>query len=555
MRLKTTASLLLSLCLGQSPIFATSVSSPTPSPERPRIVVGMVVDQMSWDYLYRYNAKFAERGGFKRLLTKGFNCQNARINYIPSVTAIGHTTVYTGSVPSIHGIAGNHFYKYGAQTYCTEDPSESSVGTTPGKSGAMSPRNLLSTTITDELRIATNFRSRTIGIALKDRGAILPAGRSATAAYWMDDKSGSFITSTYYMTELPRWVKRFNDRRLPEQYLKKDWKPLYRINQYSESIEDNNSYEHAWGEIPATLPLPTSKLMQTAGLGVIRSTPMGNTLTLEMAKAAIEGERLGQRPDSTDFLAVSLSSTDYIGHRYGSFSVELEDTYLRLDRDLGDFFDYLDQKYGQEGYLFFITADHAVAHNTAFLADRKLPSGQWRLDKAMPRLDSVARSILGTDDKVVLKVMNYQLFLDEAKLQSLKTDRQRLLNALQAELVSQEGVAYAVIASQAELSSLPQDIKSRIINGYNQHRSGAIFIVLHPGWSAGNGNPERGANHSVWSPYDTHIPLIFMGHKVKAGSLYREVHMTDIAPTLAMMLKTQLPSGAIGRPITEILED
>ncbi len=521
-------------------------------PDRPRIVVTMVVDQMSWDYLYRYNERFGP-GGFRRLLSEGFNCQNARINYIPSVTAIGHASIYTGSVPSIHGIAGNNFYINGKRTYCTEDLSTQPVGAEAGTAGQMSPRNLLTTTIADELKIATNFRSRVIGVSIKDRGAILPAGHSADAAYWFDDKSGRFITSTYYMQELPRWVQRFNDRRLAEKYLKADWKPLYNLRTYKESIEDNNPFEVPWGETPATLPLPTSKIMKTEGLGIIRATPMGNTLTLDMARAAIEGERLGERPEEADFLAISLSSTDYVGHRYASFSVELEDTYLRLDRELSDFFSYLDKRYGKEGYLFVITADHAVAHNIDFLASRKLPGRKWRSDIAREIAGKVALEVAGTTD-VIVGLSTYQLVLDEEVIQARGVDRDKLISRLIRELGKQEGVAYVVEADKINISAVPDDIRGRMLNGYNRLRSGQIFIVPHPGWTSGRGDgPTQGADHSVWAPYDTHIPLIFMGKGIKPGFLHRQVDMTDISATLAFLLKTQLPSGAIGRPITEVL--
>lgn len=521
--------------------------------DRPKLVVGMVVDQMCWDYLYRYNERFGE-GGFRRLLSDGYNCHNTRINYIPSVTAIGHASVYTGSVPSLHGIAGNNFYDRGKPMYCTEDKSVQTVGAENGKSGQMSPRNLLVTTITDELRLATNFTSRVVGVALKDRGSILPAGHSATAAYWFDDKSGNFITSTYYMDKLPRWVEQFNSKRLAEKYLRDGWKPLYDLRTYTNSIADANNYESSWGDVPATLPLDTRKLMKAEGVGVIRTTPMGNDLTLDMAKAAIEGEQLGMRRDSTDFLAVSLSSTDYIGHKYATYSVEIEDTYLRLDRSLAQFFSYLDAKYGKDGYLFFITADHAAAHNIQFLRDKKLPGDKWRTDYAAKKIDSVARAVAGTDAKLLIDIANYQVFFDEQKIDELGVDRDKLYNAVVRELSKQEGVNYAVRGDRVNPISLPLEIASRIINGYNQQRSGAIFVVTQPGWvSSGNDRPYLGTTHSVWSPYDTHIPLIFMGKNVPSGHLYREVHMTDIAPTLSFLLKTQLPSGSIGKPITELL--
>lgn len=525
-------------------------------PDRPKIVVGMVVDQMCWDYLYRYNERFLPNGGFRRLLDQGFNCHNARINYLPAVTAIGHSTVYTGSVPSIHGIAGNNFFINGEPTYCTQDNSVQTVGAENGKSGQMSPRNMLATSITDELRIATNFTSRVVGVAIKDRGAILPAGHSATAAYWFDDKSGNFISSTYYMTELPRWAESFNKKRLAEKYLKDNWRPMYALRTYTNSTADANEYESPWGDIPATLPLDTRELLKKEGYGVIRTTPMGNDLTLDMAKAAIDGEKLGMRRDSTDFLAISLSSTDYIGHRYATFSVEIEDTYLRLDKSLGEFFDHLDRLYGKDNYLFFLTADHAAAHNLTFKQDRKLLGKKWRADISAQKIDSISRVISGRDIPLLKSISNFEVYFDENKIDSLGVDRDKLYSAVCRMLEKEAGVAYAVRADQANMASLPSEIQFRVVNGYNRHRSGAIFVVLHPGWTSGrNDKPSRGTDHSVWAPYDTHIPLIFMGKNIPAGHLYREVYMTDIAPTLAFLLKTQLPSGCIGKPITEIFED
>lgn len=526
-------------------------------PDRPKLVVGMVVDQMCWDYLYRYNARFLPNGGFTRLLNQGYNCHNTRINYLPAVTAIGHASAYTGSVPSIHGIAGNNFFAGGQAMYCTQDNSVQTIGAENGKSGQMSPRNLLTTTITDELRIATNFTSRVIGVALKDRGAILPAGHSANAAYWFDDQSGNFISSSYYMTELPRWVQSFNKKRLAEKYLESGWKPMYALRTYTNSTADANEYESPWGDTPATLPLDTRMLMKKEGLGVIRTTPMGNELTLDMAKAAIEGEQLGMRRDSTDFLAVSLSSTDYIGHRYATFSVEIEDTYLKLDKSLGEFFDYLDKRYGKDEYLFFITADHAAAHNLTLMRDRKLPGKKWRSDIATKRIDSIANSLSTktiSENATILKgIANFEVYFDEEKISEYGINKETLYQAVIKDLEQQEGIAYAVRAEDVNTLSLPQEIQYRVVNGYNRERSGAIFIVLHPGWDIGRSDkPVKGTSHSVWAPYDTHIPLIFMGKNVPAGHLYREVHMTDIAPTLAFLLKTQLPSGCIGKPITEL---
>lgn len=533
---------------------ATSLSA-APQHGRPRLVVTMMVDQMTWDYLYRYQSRFSE-GGFKRLLSEGFNCENTRINYIPSVTAIGHSSVHTGSVPAIHGIAGNDFEKDGKPIYCTQDTTVTTVGAPNGKSGQMSPRNLLTTTIADELRIATNFRSKTIGVAIKDRASILPAGHTTNGAYWLDDKTGNFITSTYYMQELPAWVQAFNQRGRVAELLQQGWSPLYPLDTYRQSSPDANAYEQPWGKDgkhPATLPLNTAELAKKEGLGVIRTTPMGITLTFEMAKAAIEGEALGSRADETDFLAMSHSSTDYIGHRYGTFAVETEDAYLRLDKDLADFFAYLDKRLGRDGYLFVLTADHAAGHNLTFEKDHKIPGEALRSDIARHLADSTARAFAGKDVKLVRRVGNYQVFFENQRIDSLGLDRPALLRRV-AEVLRAKlpGAAFVVPAEEVSSATIPEPIKMRITNGYRKGRSGDIFIVADPGWySKWNGRPAQGTSHGVWAPYDTHIPLIFMGKGVRPGHLYRETYITDIAATLAALLKTQYPSGCIGHPITE----
>ncbi len=544
-----------SLALAMLALVTAGSAVAAPRHGRPRIVVTMMVDQMTWDYLYRYQHRFVE-GGFKRLMTQGFNCENTRINYLPAYTAIGHSSVHTGSVPSIHGIAGNDFFKDGKPIYCTQDTTVSSVGAPNSFSGQMSPRNLLTTTIADELRIATNFRSRTIGVAIKDRASILPAGHTTNGAYWLDDKTGNFITSTYYRSELPDWVKRFNARGRVAELLKDGWSTLYPMNTYLESTADATEYEQPWdkeGKFPATLPLNTAELSKKNGPGVIRTTPFGNTLTFEMAKAAIEGENLGARLDETDFLAMSHSATDYVGHRYGTFAVETEDTYLRLDKDLADFLSYLDGKFGRDGYLFVLTADHAAAHNLTFNRDHKIPGQAYRSDQARQIIDSAARAFIGKDVKVLQAYLNYQAFFNNDRIDSLGIDRMGLLRAVSKALRDRlPGTAYAVPAEEVASATIPEAIKTRIINGYRKGRSGDIFLVPDPGWySRSNGALPQGTTHGVWSPYDTHIPLIFMGHGIRPGHLYRETYITDIAATLAALLKTQYPTGCIGFPITE----
>ncbi|GAC1303683.1 MAG: alkaline phosphatase family protein [Mucilaginibacter sp.] len=533
---------------------ATPVSASAELP-RPKLVVGLVVDQMRWDYLYRYYNRY-QSNGFKRLLNEGFTCENTQVDYIPTVTAAGHTCIYTGSVPALHGIAGNDFIVQttGRSMYCTEDTSVKTVGST-SKAGQMSPRNLLTTTVTDELKLATNFRSKVIGIALKDRGGILPAGHTADAAYWFDDKTGNWITSTYYMKDLPQWVNDFNDQKLAETYLKLDWNALYPIDTYLQSTPDNSKYEGKFkGTDAPTLPVKTSALYKN-NLGLIRSTPYGNTITLDLAVAAINNEQLGQH-SVTDFLAISLSSPDYIGHQFGINAVEIEDTYLRLDREIATFLTYLDAKVGKGNYTVFLTADHGAAHNTAFLNDHNIPAGVWDDGAALKDLNKYLSDKYKTDE-LVLSLANYQVNFNYRVVNYLHLDEEALKKDCIKFLEKQSAIAFAVDMKKAETAAIPADLRTRIVNGYNAERSGGIQIILKPGWFTGHGSGDggpTGTTHGTWNPYDNHIPLVFMGWGIQHGHLTRETHMTDIAATVAALLHIQAPNGSIGKPISEVLK-
>lgn len=518
---------------------------------RPKLVVGIVVDQMRWDYLYRYYDRYSN-SGFKRMLNEGFTCENTMLNYVPSYTAIGHSTIYTGSVPAIHGIAGNDFIVQatGQSLYCTQDDNVQSVGTKDknATAGKMSPFNLKASTVTDELKLATNFRSKVVGVSIKDRGSILPAGHAANAAYWFDGESGNWITSTWYMTELPKWLKDFNSKEMAKKYLEKNWNTLYPIDTYVQSTNDDNIYEETYKGIDKVkFPIKTSDLLKKNGLGLIRSTPYGNTLTLDVAKLVIENEQMGNN-QVTDFLAVSLSSPDYIGHQFGPNSVKVEDNYLRLDKELGDFFSYLDQKVGKGNYTVFLTADHGGAHNGQFLKDNKIPAGNWDIKTINDGLNTFLGEKFGISNPVI-NLYNYQVNYDYKQISSF-TDMDQLREATIQYLQKVEGVAYVVETSKVSESTIPAVIKEKIINGYNRDLCGEIQIILKPGWYSDN--DLKGATHGTWNPYDAHIPLVFMGWGIKHGSSNTEVYMTDIAPTVAALLHIQMPSGSIGKPITDL---
>ena len=517
---------------------------------RPKLVVGVVVDQMRWDYLYRYQERFGDNG-FKRLMREGFNCENTMLNYIPAVTAIGHTSIYTGSVPAIHGIAGNDFHIDGKQTYCTDDAAVATVGSN-SDAGKMSPHNLKVTTIGDELHLATNYRSKVISVSLKDRASILPGGHTADGAYWFDAETGNFITSTYYRKDLPGWLKQFNDRQLAKHYLSQDWETLYPTESYKNSTADNNSYENPFpGADTPTMPVTTSKLMDSEGLGLIRNTPYGNTLTIDLALAAIDGERLGNRGE-TDMLAVSLSSTDYIGHQFGTYAIETEDTYLRLDRDIARLLAALDQKIGKGEYLLFLTADHAAAHNFKFLTDKGIPAGGWDIEKTKAALNSHLKAEFKTDCNLVSGLLNYQIFLDNEKIDSLGISKENVVAAAIDYIKRGEGVYCAVEQENAGTATLPSPIKNRIVNGYYPGRSGEIQIIMQPGWYGLESEATGGTDHGVWHPYDTHVPLIFFGSGINPGATFTPVEITDIAATVCALLHIQMPDGCIGKPVIEL---
>nr|WP_121273769.1 alkaline phosphatase PafA [Pedobacter schmidteae] len=515
--------------------------------KRPKIVVGLIVDQMRWDYLYRYYSRYSN-GGFKRLVNEGFSAENTLIPYTPTITACGHSSIYTGTTPAINGIIGNDWYdrKLKRDMYCAEDTTVTTVGSS-SRAGVMSPKNMLTTTITDELRLATNFKSKVIGISLKDRGSILPGGHSANAAYWFDSQSGNWISSTYYMKQLPNWVQDYNKQKPADQFFAKNWNTLYPIESYTQSTADNKIYERKTrGEETPTFPHPL-KLYIGKNYEIIKSTPYGNTMTLDLAKLAIASEQMGQN-NTTDFLAVSCSATDYVGHQYGPNSVEAEDTYLRLDKDLEDFFNYLDAKFGKGNYLFFLSADHGAAHVPGFMKENKLPGGTFSEGAVLKAINAAVAENFKVKNAVESSA-NGQLYFNHEAIKSAKADFDAIKSLAIDILRTKDEVFDAVDLSKLGTTSLPEQIKKSLTYGYYAQRSGDVYYILKPNYFSGG---DTGTTHGAWGPYDAHIPCVFMGWNVKAGKTNKVYHMTDIAATLAAMLHIQMPSGCIGEPITEL---
>ncbi len=548
MRIMLVAVLFLSLCT-RAQIVTKEINN---GMQRPKLVVGIVVDQMRWDYLYRYYNRFGE-GGFKRLINAGFSFENTMIPYTPAVTAAGHTCIYTGSVPAIHGITGNDWRERnsgGAYMYCAQDTGVRSVGTYSVQ-GQMSPKNLLATTIGDELRLATNFKSRVFGVALKDRGAILPAGHSANAAYWFDDSTGNFITSSFYMKELPQWVQEFNAKKQPDSLLKNGWNLLNPVNFYDQSTADNNKFERpAPGDLKTVFP-HTYSMANGKNYNSFRTSPFGNSFTFSFAAALLQSEKPGLS-GQTDMLCISLSSTDYIGHSFGPQSQEVEDTYLRLDKDLAAFLQLLDKREGVGNYLLFLSADHGAPQSSAFLNDSaiKIPAGSIGGFTLRNEVNVLLQNKFKVKD-LVQAYTEYQFYFNKAKIDSAGIDENLLYEEVLAFLKKKPEVITAFSYRNFDKAILPEVLRQKLTNGYYYKRSGDIQIIVNPQYTDGF---KTGTDHGVWYNYDTHIPLLWYGWKVKPGKTNRETYMTDIAPTIAAMLHIQMPNGSVGKVLTEIVQ-
>lgn len=530
--------------LATGPMFAQSQA------KKPKLVVGIIVDQMRQEYLYRFADRYSE-GGFKRMMKDGFMMKNGHYNYIPTNTGPGHASVYTGTTPATHGIISNDWYvkSLDKMIYCAEDTTVTNIGGS-AENGFISARNLLTTTITDELRIASQNRSKVVGVAIKDRGASLPAGHLGDA-YWFDSNTGEFMTSSYYHDKLPKWVENFNDKKTADSYLSKTWNTLYPINTYTASMVDDNPFEGIFsGKETPTFPYDLKELRKTNGeFGLIASTPFGNSMTLDFALAALEGEKMGMG-EETDFLALSFSSTDYVGHRFGPQSKEIEDTYLRLDQDIERLLNYLDKTYGKDQYVVFLSADHAVAEIATHMMSENVPGGNLRTGAVATQLLNYITAKYG-QGRWIKSNSNGQLFLNHELIQEKELNLEDFENEIAQFLVKFEGIIEVYTGTAMRTREFTQGRAMLLQMGYNHKASGDILMILKPGWLTGG---PTGTSHGTGYTYDTHVPILFYGWNVPAGESSRYATIIDIAPTLSMMLDIKLPNGATGQPILEITD-
>lgn len=520
--------------------------------DRPKLVVGIIVDQMREEYLYRFYDHYSDNG-FKRLMNEGFEVKNAHYNYSPTKTAPGHASVYTGTTPRVHGIIANDWYDRGKKEniYCAYDESVQGLGG-DDKAGKMSPKKLKVTTITDELGMFFQYQSKVIGVSIKDRGAIFPAGHAPSGAYWYDKKTGNFITSTYYKNELPKWVSKFNKVGWVKKYHSEKWNTLFPIENYSESAADDRSFEKIiFGSKSSTFPYKFSNVNLEDFKKNITVTPWGNTILLEFAKEAIVSEQMGV-DKVPDFLALSFSSTDYAGHAFGPQSKEIQDMYIRLDRDLATLFSFLDEQVGAGEWMVYLTADHAVADIPGTLREKQFTVNYFNHSENKDQLNIFLEEKFNQKE-LVENVSNDQVFLNTDLIEQKNLN----LDLLKSEVIKfykkQPGIQTVYDAEMiSDYSGWNADI-TMLSAGYNQQRSGDIMYTLESGW-LGTWFEKYGTSHGTHYTYDTHVPMLFYGWGIDHDKTYQYHAITDLAPTLSMLLNIKIPSGATGKPIVELLD-
>ncbi|WNH13439.1 alkaline phosphatase PafA [Thalassobellus suaedae] len=516
-----------------------------------KLVVGIVVDQMRYDYLTRFYTKYGN-GGFKRMIQEGFNCKNNHFNYAPTKTGPGHTSIFTGTTPKYHGVIANDWYdkEQKKMVYCTGDASVKAVGT-DSESERMSPHRMKTTTFADENRLFTQMKGKTIGISIKDRGAILPAGHTANAAYWFRGKNeGHFVSSTYYLESLPKWVTDFNKSDVAESYLK-PWNTLYDQSIYIESGSDLNNFEGTFkGKEKATFPYDLKSLKDNnGGFDILKSTPYGNSIVADFAIAAIDGEQLGQDA-ITDVLTVSFSSTDYVGHKFGVNSKEIEDTYIRLDKDLERLFNALDEKIGKGEYTIFLTADHAAVNVPAYLQSVKIPAGYIDTKEQKSKLNVFMNTKYGVTN-LIENISNTQIFLNREKIKELNLDLDDVQEDIVNEIINYDHIDKVYTATTMSSASFNTGIEALLQNGFNQKRSGDVIFVYDPAFISYS---KTGSTHGSGLNYDTHVPLLFFGKGIKHGETFKKTNITDIAPTISAYLGISFPNGTTGQPLEFVLE-
>jgi predicted AlkP superfamily pyrophosphatase or phosphodiesterase len=523
-------------------------------PEKPKLVIGIVVEQLRFDQLEKFRDRFCENG-ILRLLNEGTYFKNASYNYMLTQSAPGHATISTGTEPSIHGISSDSWYVplKNEMIYCTQDSKVLPVGGS-FEAGLHSPINLLASTFSDELTMASNGKSKVFSIGVKESSAILSAGHSASGVYWYDNITGTWMSSTWYMDSLAPWVNDFNALRLTDSYLNNPWILLKPRSDYSDCLPDSSSFVTGFNGInyfPYDLKKMSSKglINVKRDYSLLRETPFGNSYTKDFAIRLIKEEKLG-RDGATDFLAINFSSTDYIGHRFGPSSMETGDAILRLDKDIEELLKYVNDSIGKKNVLIYFTAAHGVSEIPTVLAKSRIPSGYFKQTEALQLLKSYLNAVYGQGDWVK-GYFEKQIFLNRLLIEDAKIPLEDIQKKVTRFLVQFSGVASAYPYTAFEANDFGNGHLKRIVNSFTPQRSGDIIITLNPGWVEKNENYVT--NHNSPYEYDSHVPLIWYGWTVNRASVTRKVSITDIAATLSSLCKVPYPNACTGEPLLELM--
>jgi hypothetical protein len=519
--------------------------------EQPKLVVGVVIDQMCYDYLYRFYNQFGT-GGFKRLMDQGSHFRNVTYNYVPTFTGPGHASIYTGTTPSNHGIVANDWYHrpYQKDVNCVDDTTVVGVGS-DSPDGKCSPHFLRANTITDQLRL-TYPNSKVIGVSIKDRSAILPAGHLANGAYWYDYSTGKMITSSFYLSQLPVWVSQYYANNPIENYLKNTWTLSRDSAAYTHYSEDNSPYETLLGgKLAPVFPYDFTQLPKDQQLINFTAMPFANTYLTDFAIQALKGEQLG-RNKTTDFLTISYSTPDIAGHAFGPYSLEMEDMYFRLDAELARLFAALDKQVGKGEYVVFLTADHAVVPVPQYLTDHKLPGGYLFLEGLEQSLRMACLKSFGADG--IDRIANDNVYF---KKEWLTNPQFPQMLQLVKQIILQHDEIKAVYTAD-ELQGVPSDLWMRMVAaGYDRERSGELLFILQPGYlpkTADVPSAHKGTSHGSAFNYDTHVPVLFYGKNIPKQDVFTAYEIVDIAATLVHILEVQRPNAMVGKPMVELFK-
>jgi hypothetical protein len=521
-------------------------------PPKPKLIVGITVSGMQYDYLSVYWEKFGEEG-FRKMATTGTHCRNAQYNYLITDPGAGFATIATGTKPAAHGIVADYWYdRLGNEIiYCIDDPRQTSVGGSYG-SGLYSPVSLHSRTLSDEVRVKSHFRSRSIGVSMDPRAAVLMAGHTATGAYWLDPSTARWITSSYYVDSLPLWVEEFNAKNYRDIYLDRRWETLRPVADYSESMLDNNNFETGFGG-QITFPYDLAKLSQISkterDYRLLMYTPWGNTFTKDMAIAAIVNESLGKR-EVTDMIHIGFNATLYLAESFSTWSLEMQDTYLRLDEDIAHLLAFLDTELGLENVLVYLTAECALAVDPNYLSANRIPSGFFNYRTSISLLKSYLNAIYGQGDWVTFYHAQ-QIYLNHQLIEDSGLELEEVQNKVVRFMIQMEGVSHAIQSHVLQTNHFSDGVLERLQNSYYPKRSGDVILALTPGWVERSSLVENSFSEFKYAP---HVPLIFYGWKVKRVSIPNRVSPADIATTIASFLEISMPDNATGEVIQELVK-